>query len=65
MGSDLGEDPVDAELRPSGVALLTHGALELLAVVPVALQNEEGGERLYIFFTVHGNTHTQCGVGST
>lgn len=38
LGGDFGQDPVDAHLGPLGVALLAHGAQELLAVVPVALQ---------------------------
>lgn len=35
---NLRQHPVDAHLGPFGVALLAHGADELLAVVPVALQ---------------------------
>lgn len=38
LGRDFSQDPVDAHLGFFGVALLAHGADELLAVVPVALQ---------------------------
>lgn len=38
LGGDFSQDPVDADLGFFGVALLAHGADELLAVVPVALQ---------------------------
>lgn len=35
---NLRQDPVNAHLRPFGVALFAHGADKFLAVVPVALQ---------------------------
>lgn len=38
LGGNLSQDAVDAHLWFSGVGLLAHGAGELLAVVPVALQ---------------------------
>lgn len=38
LAGDLRQDPVDAHLGFSAVALLAHGAQEPLAVVPVALQ---------------------------
>lgn len=38
LGGYFSQDPVDAHLWFSGVALLAHGAQELLAVVPVARQ---------------------------